>query len=212
MTAITPMPRWTTPILRVVFWLAAHGFPPKTQKNFVGLTFIHFARWVIIKPSQFPRRSETQPKEDLDYAYLLFISNFNGSWDQYIEAFSLVIPEGMRNIWGWSKGFPGPRPIGPFVDYIHRQQIETDYYYGAYPGASTKDVLGALDANKRYRQLAAQSATMTPDEFRTAFLGFLANVQNGLSTTGPSVNDATPPRARTGHAPSRQLRAAVWPT
>ena len=195
MNALTPMPWWTTPLLRIVFWLAGHGFPPKTQQNFLALTFIHFARWTIVRRDQFPHLAPSQPREKLAYAYLLFISNFNGSWDQYIEAFSLTIPEGMSNIWRFSKGFPGPRPIGPFVAYIHRQQVDTDYYYAAYPGASAKDILGARHLQDALTTLAAGAERQSPEAFLSAFRDTLAVVQQDLSTTGhtPVLDRTTRP-------------------
>jgi hypothetical protein len=52
--------------------------------------------------------------ERVRYRYLLFESNFNGTWDEYIDAFSEVVPTRMRLIWGSSYGFPGPLPVEPF--------------------------------------------------------------------------------------------------
>lgn len=104
------------------------------------LSFIHFARWVIVPHRTFPRITSQQPKEKLQYDYLFFFSNFNGTGNQYIDAFSAVVSDGLDAIWGWSEKFPGAVPVTPFKEYIARVQFETDYYYEAYPHA-TCDVI-----------------------------------------------------------------------
>ena len=85
MNAVTPMKPWKTPILRLIFFLL--GAIKPLQNDLKNLSFIHFARWVIVPRSGFPRLSEKQPAESLRYDYLLFFSNFNGTWNQYIDAF-----------------------------------------------------------------------------------------------------------------------------
>ena len=53
MNAITPMKWWKSWIPRLVF-LVLKVFPSAAQ-GLVDLSFIHFARWVIVKRKQFPR-------------------------------------------------------------------------------------------------------------------------------------------------------------
>ena len=105
MNAITPMKPWKTPILKFLFFLL--GAIPPLQKDLKNLSFIHFARWVVIGQNQFPRLSGKQPREELRYDYLLFFSNFNGTWNQYIDAFSAVLSQGLDLIWHWSEKYPG---------------------------------------------------------------------------------------------------------
>jgi hypothetical protein len=85
MNAVTPMKPWKTWILRVIFW--ALGVFKPAQKDLINLAFIQFARWVIIPHDRFPYLGEGQKKEALHYDYLFFFSNFNGTWNQYIDAF-----------------------------------------------------------------------------------------------------------------------------
>jgi hypothetical protein len=73
----------------------------------------------------------------LQYDYLFFFSNLNGTWNQYIDAFSAVVSDGLDAIWCWSEKFSGAVPVTPFKEYIARVQFETDYYYDAYPHATT---------------------------------------------------------------------------
>ena len=184
------------------------------QENLINLSFIHFARWVIIKKGQFPRLASTQPKETLHYDYLMFESNFNGDWEKYIDAFSVVVPGGMDNIWRWSVRYPNSKPITPFLDYIRNCQYDTDHYYSAYPGAATNDVLGALKLHKEMAALVTQTANASPEEFAMAFEHFKITVQNCLSTTGsPPFPPRLPSRGvRVPAGASVPMGSAVAPT
>jgi hypothetical protein len=187
-TVPTPMASWKTPILRTIFWvIGTLGVPRKDQENLRKLSFIHFARWVIIPREKFPRLSVKQPREDLAYDYMLFCSNFNGSWEQYIDAFSEVIPGGMNNIWRWSVKYPGSRPITPFLSYIAANQIDNEYYYNATPGATTTDILRALELQAAMDKFIPASSGLSPAEFQTAFNRFLIDVQSCLGSTGPDA-------------------------
>src|ERR1039457_1208341 len=78
MNAITPMNAFYTPILKLIFFILGHVKP--LQADLIHLSFIHFARWVVVKRHEFPRRCGYQPEEHRHYDYLLFFSNFNGTW------------------------------------------------------------------------------------------------------------------------------------
>src|ERR1035437_8030516 len=142
LNAITPMKWWKTWIVRVFLFIL--GTIKPLQKDLVQLSFIHFARWVIITRSKFPHAAQQQPKEELRYDYLLFFSNFNGTWNQYIDAFSAVLSRGLNLIWRWSEKYPGSRPVTGFKRYIALVQFDTDYYYNVYPRAATNHVKAAL--------------------------------------------------------------------
>jgi hypothetical protein len=150
----------------------------------VQLSFIHFARWVIVPRYAFPRLSEQQPKDNLQYDYLFFFSNFNGTWNQYIDAFSAVLFGGLNLIWRWSEKFPGSVPVTPFKNFIVRGQVETDYYYSAYPHATTNDVKAAHRVQAALDDFAKLTESMPPAKFADAYLQFLAKVQGDLGETG----------------------------
>jgi len=184
MNAVTPMKAWKTPILRVLFFLL--GALKSKQKDLIDLSFIHFARWVIVKRNQFPRLSPEQPKEQLDYDYLLFFSNFNGTWNQYIDAFSAVLATGLDLIWRWSEKFPGAVPVTAFKRYIALVQFDTDYYYSAYPYAATNDVKAAIRVYAALRDFAGASQGLTPEQFNQAYLNLLVKVQADIGALGPA--------------------------
>jgi hypothetical protein len=182
MNAITPMKTWKTPLLRLVFFLLGHV--PGLGNDLVNLSFIHFARWVIVPRDAFPRLAESQPEEHLHYDYLLFFSNFNGTWNQYIDAFSDVLSQGLNAIWIWSEKFPRARPVTLFKQYIALVQFDTDYYYTAYPRATTNDVKAAHRVSAAVEEFARESQGMSPSDFGGAYVRFLTKVQKDLGSTG----------------------------
>lgn len=195
-TAFTPMKRWKTPFVRAFFWTVPIISKPVIQKLFswihlvkaqqllLELSFIHFARWSIVKHDWWPRYSEAQPRDVTKYDYLMFCSNFNGTWQQYIDAFSAVIPDGMNMIWRWSEQFPGAQPITPFLAYIRKVQLDCEYYYGAYPGASASDVRQSLHLNTQLQAFIDRTAHLEPDAFAAEYRKFVVSVQDCLGSTG----------------------------
>ena len=73
-TVITPIKRGGPLVLWLVFWAGRNI--KRTLEKLEKLSFIHFARWAVIK--QFP---DEQGGERLNHPYLLFESNFNGAWE-----------------------------------------------------------------------------------------------------------------------------------
>src|ERR1700724_3921634 len=182
MNVITPMKPWKTWILRGHFFVLGHIKP--LQNDLINLSFIEFARWVILPRNRLPFLGNGQVKEDLKYDYLLFFSNFNGTWNQYIDAFSAVLSRGLNMIWRWSEKFPGSVPVTPFKEYIARVQFDTDYFFTAYPEATLNDVESALVVDQALGALCRSAAKQTPEEFRQAYLQFVITCQSHLGSTG----------------------------
>ena len=182
MNAITPMKPIKTLVLRLILWVLWHVKP--LQNDLINLSFIEFARWVVVPRRGFPDGGNAQLKEEMQYDYLLFFSNFNGTWNQYIDAFSAVLAKGLNLIWQWSEKFPGSVPVTLFKEYIARVQFDTDYYYTAYPHATANDLKAAHVVQAGFDGLAQNAAGMTPEAFADAYLGFVLQVQGCLGETG----------------------------
>jgi hypothetical protein len=118
--------------------------------------------------------------ESLRYRYFLFESNFNGSWDRYIDTFSSILGFGMRGLWGACPGFPGPRPLGPFKQYIRDNQLDVAHYYVGYPDASTRTIEGALELRARFAPLRALAAEADAATFAGAWEAFLTEQQHNV--------------------------------
>jgi hypothetical protein len=180
MNVVTPLSPSLTWIQRLIF-CAARAIP-STLQGLLGLSLIHFARWVIIRRDQWPDLG--QGKQSLQYDYVLFCSNFNGTWDQYIDAFSDGIPSGLDLFWYCSTKYPQSIPISAFKDYIVFNQIDTDYYYNATPGAAQRDIKSAMKVLSEMQQLAALHGTSTPEQFAAAYRRSLLSLQNCLGSHG----------------------------
>jgi hypothetical protein len=172
-TVLTPLKRHGPLVLDVVFWAGRNI--TQTLKKLETLSFIHYARWAVIE--KFPDGGEG---ERLGHSYLFFESNFNGTWDQYIDAFSEVVALRMKAIWGTSFGFPGPLPVEPFKQYIRRNEYVANHYWSAYPGATTTEIVSAQRVESALAGLRRQSGRLGPEAFKSAYESFLVQVQGDL--------------------------------
>jgi hypothetical protein len=180
MNVVTPSsPRWTW-VNRLLFMIARAN--PSTLAGLMGLSLIHFARWVIVRRDQWPEMGQKMDTPQNDY--MIFCSNFNGTWDQYIDAFSDGIPSGLNLFWWSAAKYPKSIPITPFKNYIVHNQFDTQYYYNATPGAAQRDVKCAIRARRAVRELARHHASDTPEAFAERYRAALVSVQGCLGDQG----------------------------
>lgn len=184
MNVITPIKWYLAWANKFIFWLALKV--PGALKGLLTLSLIHYARWVIIKPDQFPHLDAKQPKEKLHYAYMMFFSNFNGSWDQYVDSFTFAIPGGLDLFWKWNIRYPKSVALTPFHDYIRYNQIETIHYYNAYPLATSNDIKGAKTLKNALIQFQQESQGKSDDEFLALYNSLLRSLQHDLGDMYPT--------------------------
>ena len=190
LNVLTPMRPRMTALNRFIF-IASRALPDQLA-GLLGLSIIHFARWFIIKREQWPDLG--QGPEQLNNDYMMFCSNFNGTWDQYIDAFSDGLPNGLDLFWYSSTRYPRSIPITPFKNYIRANQVDTDYYYNATPGSAQRDIKCAMRVRRAVLQLAETHAGSTPAAFAAAWRQALVAVQNDLGSPGyapVASNDTT---------------------
>lgn len=130
LTVISPIKRglWVGIRLRVVLVLInLVGKHYQNQGSLGGIITIHFARWVIIDRGR----------------YLLFNSNYDGSWANYIGEFVDKAAAGMDAIWTSAPGYPeqGSIDIEAFKSIIRRNQVRTQIFYSAYPQRTVMNIL-----------------------------------------------------------------------
>jgi hypothetical protein len=175
-TVMTPVKRGWRSWLLGAFWLGQNI--SLSTLILRKLSFIHFARWCIVR--DIPYNGPPQERETLNYNYLLFESNFNGTWDQYIDAFSHIVPAQMKMVWGSSWGFPGPVPVGPFKDYIRRNEYEANHYYSAYPDATTTMIASSLTLEERFAEFDARAQGLDDAQLQQEWLRFITDMQRHL--------------------------------
>jgi len=175
-TVFSTVKPWGRAFLPVLFRLSI--CVPKLTATLVRLSFVHFARWSLVK--QIPYNGPPQPKQKLCYAHMYFESNFNGGWEEYIDAFSHIMTSGMAAFWGSSFGFPKALPVGPFKEYISENESGASHYYSAYPQATITMIRSALQLDARLAPLKRDAERMDPEAFQAAYTKMLSDVQRCL--------------------------------
>ncbi len=187
--ALRASPRWADGPIGMFCGAAGRLFGIRAKKlgGLVTLSMIHYARWVIVMPGEWPHLGKKQPKEDLTYAYQLFCSNFNGSWTQYVDSFSTAIPEGLDTLWRKNVGWPTSVPQQPFHRYVEHNEVWTNHYYSAYPMAASNDVKAAMRLKKELLCFINNSEHLSAPAFKTKYDKLLNSLQG--SVHGDVVND-----------------------
>jgi hypothetical protein len=181
MNVLTPVRPWQTSIQFLIFMVVRAL--PQQLRGLLGLKLIHFARWVIIRRNQWPTPGNIRAPT-LSNDHVLFLSNFNGTWDQYIDAFADGIPTGLDILWYASIKYPHSIPITDFKNYISANQIDTAYYYNATPGSAQRDIKAALRVHARLQALAKAHAGADPAAFAAAYHDAAGDLANSLAAPG----------------------------
>jgi hypothetical protein len=126
-------------LLRVLLNSPAAGLI--ATKVLENIATVHYAQWVIVPAG---RR-----------AYLMFNSNYDGTFDSYIDDFSDKIPLGLDAIWLHCEGWPGADDAERLKAFIRSTTFEAEAFYAAYPDATVRDVKEAFKAERVVRELFA---------------------------------------------------------
>ncbi len=104
--------------------------------SLTGISTIHFVRWLVIDNG---RR-------------LLFVSDYDNSWENYIDEFAEMILSGLDAIWDTALGFPpdGARDLPAFKRFLRCHQVPAEVFFSAYPGATVLNI--AADTARAGRQ------------------------------------------------------------
>jgi hypothetical protein len=102
------------------------------QGKLMGIPTIHFAKWVMFE----------------DNSRVLFFSNFDGSWQQYLGDFIDNSGWGLTGIFSNTKVFPktnflltgGAYDEEHFLAWSRNSELVTNVWYSAYPHLSIKNV------------------------------------------------------------------------
>ncbi len=101
-----------------------------------GIPSIHFARWFLVPDGHGGQ-------------LLVFLTNYDGSWESYLGQFIDRAASGLTAIWSHCEGFPrtcwlryeGARDEERFKAYVLLNQVETQVWYSAYPDLTVQNVL-----------------------------------------------------------------------
>ncbi|TVP45361.1 MAG: hypothetical protein EA350_09225 [Gemmatimonadales bacterium] len=111
--------------------------------SLAGISTIHFVRWAIIDGG---RR-------------LLMVSDYDGSWEAYIEEFAEMILSGLDAIWTGSAGYPegGARDLAAFKRFLRCRQYQAEVFYSGYPGETVLNLISHADSSGWRRRMLAEA-------------------------------------------------------
>jgi hypothetical protein len=94
--------------------------------SLIGISTIHFVRWLVIDNG---RR-------------LIMVSDYDGSWENYIDEFAEMIVSGLDAIWETAIGFPpdGSRDLPAFKRFLRLHQVPAEVFYSAYPDETVLNI------------------------------------------------------------------------
>jgi hypothetical protein len=125
--------------LRAVLWAANLAARTSIHGTLSGIPSIHFAHWSIVNHGR----------------HLLFLSNYDGSWESYLDDFIDQASVGLIGIWTNTVGFPrtlfliyeGARDGVAFKTFARSHQTPTAVWYSAYPALTVQ----RIDTNTQLR-------------------------------------------------------------
>jgi hypothetical protein len=169
---ISPIRRWWATWLRLS-WPSADRMA-LVKAPLVKLAFIHVAHWSLVDRIPEP---DGRGARRLPHPYIIFHSNYNDDLAAYIDAFALIVPWRMRLMWHGIYGFPGPRIVDRFLEFVQTRSTEVQHYYSAYPDGSARSIAQALELSERHAELRDLAPTLTDAEFAVAWERFVADNQ-----------------------------------
>jgi hypothetical protein len=118
-----------------------------------GITSIHFARWVIVPD---PRRVPSARKRHR----LLFLSNYDGSWDSYLGEFIDRAAIWLTAVWSNGVDFPvtrflfgaGASDEEAFKQWARDHQIATQVWWSGVPDSTVQNIRDDIWIRRRLHQ------------------------------------------------------------
>ena len=129
LTVVTVVrPGQTARVRAVMAAIDAYARRLSPDGSLVGVSTIHFVRWVLLDEG---RR-------------LVLLSDYDGSWEAYIDEFAETILSGLDAIWETSFGYPpdGARDVPAFKQFLRNHQVPAEIFYSAYPDETVLNILG----------------------------------------------------------------------
>jgi hypothetical protein len=175
LTVLTPVPLWWAVWVRFT-WMVAAVSGGLLQRPLRALSFIQSAHWSLV--GRWPRDPAVAPDRAAPRT-LVFLTTFDGSSIQYIDAFVRAVPVQIEGLYGGARGFPGPFRFRPVARYIDEHVHPVDHAWTAEPEATTTTIAQALALRGRFTAFERRADPRWSDErFAMEWERFLTDVQN----------------------------------
>lgn len=98
--------------------------------SLIGISTIHFVKWLVID----------------DGRRLMMVSDYDGSWESYIDEFAEMILSGLDAIWETASGYPpdGARDLPAFKRFLRSHQAPAEVFFSAYPDKTILNIANDL--------------------------------------------------------------------
>jgi hypothetical protein len=153
LSAIKPFQR---PVVELVLLALRAAKPDATARD---LSFLHFAHWVVL-PGERVRETGSN-RSARRRSYLLFLSAFNGDWDEYLNAFSRVLFDALNAVWNRCERWPDASRREAFLDYVDAHELFADAFWNAYGDANAEDIRAALRMSDALDRFALETPPPT---------------------------------------------------
>jgi hypothetical protein len=102
--------------------------------SLIGISSIHFVRWLVIDNG---RR-------------LMMVSDYDGSWESYIDEFAEMILSGLDAIWDTALAYPpdGARDLPAFKWFLRSHQVPAEVFFSAYPRETVLNIVNHAGARR----------------------------------------------------------------
>lgn len=141
--------------------------PTGTESALARLGTTHLARWLVLHDLVY--QGPPQERDTLGSAYLVFTSNFDGDLQTYLEGLRTHLPAEADAVWGHCIGYPGSDDADAFAAYLRHNQIDTSFFFSAYPESTVSDVTEALDLRERITAFAIRVQGRPAEELSAAY-------------------------------------------
>ena len=106
-------------------------FTDLTPGRLAGLHTIHFGHWTLLDLTTIDGRKQKG---------LMFLSNYDGSWETYLDDFLENLYQGVVMIWGGGVGFPKPLDGPIFKSWARTRMAVWHAWYQAYPTLTVANI------------------------------------------------------------------------
>jgi hypothetical protein len=115
-------------VMAAIDALAKRLAPPG---SLIGVSTIHFVKWLVID----------------DGRRLMMVSDYDGSWESYIDEFAEMILSGLDAIWETAYGYPpdGARDVPAFKRFLRNHQVPSEVFFSAYPEETVLNMTNDLN-------------------------------------------------------------------
>ncbi len=150
------------------------GLPTGSASPLAACAKHHLARFVIV--DDVPDEGAPARHEHLQNRYLAFTSNFDGELDSYLDDLAQQCGPTIEAIFRHCRSFPGVGEASAFRAYIRQCQLETTYFFAAYPDSTVADVLAAVQAHQGFTEFLARHHGQRGQALKDAFAEFMGEL------------------------------------